>query len=165
MNACDHSKQGLETQIASETHNDPKSQVTDSCECSKNVPDDIEEDGTDVTGPKEVMGGSEHSQNEFAHENIYMNANDQSKQGPETEIGKENPNGPESEGTAGGNVGTDVISTQEGASDDKSDEPPVLPSNPPTNGKIIASQKYLEKNNKKRKRKEKRKRNKKKKKN
>jgi hypothetical protein len=35
MNACDHSKQGLETQIASETHNDPKSEVTDSCESSK----------------------------------------------------------------------------------------------------------------------------------
>jgi hypothetical protein len=29
MNACDHSKQGLETQIASETHNDPKSEVID----------------------------------------------------------------------------------------------------------------------------------------
>ena len=27
MNACDHSKQGLETQIASETHNDPESEV------------------------------------------------------------------------------------------------------------------------------------------
>jgi hypothetical protein len=47
------------------------------------------------------MGGSEHSQNEFPHENIDMNANDQSKQGPETEIGTENPNGPESEGTDG----------------------------------------------------------------
>ena len=33
------------------------------------------------------MGGSEHSQNEFLHENIDMNANDQSKQRPETEIG------------------------------------------------------------------------------
>jgi hypothetical protein len=39
MNACEHSKQGLETQIASETHNDPKSVVTDGCESSKNVPD------------------------------------------------------------------------------------------------------------------------------
>ncbi len=27
--ACDHSKQGLETQIASETHKDPLSEVTD----------------------------------------------------------------------------------------------------------------------------------------
>jgi hypothetical protein len=42
MNACDNSKQGLETQIALETHNDPESEVTDSCKSSKNVPDDIE---------------------------------------------------------------------------------------------------------------------------
>jgi hypothetical protein len=35
MNACDHSKQGLETQIASETHKDPVSEVTDECESSK----------------------------------------------------------------------------------------------------------------------------------
>ncbi len=110
MNACDHSKQGLETQIASETHNDSKSEITDSCESSKNVPDDIEKDVTDVTGPKAVMGGSEHSQNEFPHKNIDKNANDQSKQGPEAKIGTENPNGPKSEGTDGGNVGTDVIS-------------------------------------------------------
>jgi hypothetical protein len=118
MNACDHSKQGLETQIASETHNHPESEVTDSCESSKNVPDDIEKDVTDVTRPNEVMGGSEISQNEFPHKNIDMNANDQSKQGPETEIGTEDPNGPESEGTDGGNIGTDVISPREGASDD-----------------------------------------------
>jgi hypothetical protein len=32
------------------------------------------------------MGGSEHSPNAFAHKNNDMNANDQSKQGPETEI-------------------------------------------------------------------------------
>jgi hypothetical protein len=32
MNACDHSKQGLETQIALETNNDPDSEVTDSYE-------------------------------------------------------------------------------------------------------------------------------------
>ncbi len=38
MNAWDYSKQGLETQIASETHNDPESEVTDGCESSKNVP-------------------------------------------------------------------------------------------------------------------------------
>jgi hypothetical protein len=85
------------------THH-PKSEVTDSCESSKNVPDDIEKDVTDDTGPKELMGGSEHSQNEFLHEKIDMNANDQSKQGPETEIVTKNPNGPESEGTDGGNV-------------------------------------------------------------
>jgi hypothetical protein len=90
------------------------------------------------------MGGSEHSQNEFAHKNNDMNANDQSKQGPETEIGTHNPNGPESKGTNGGNVETDVISPLEGALDDKSDEPPVLPSNPPPNGKILMYQKYFE---------------------
>jgi hypothetical protein len=109
----------------------------------KNVPVDIEKDVTDVTGPKAVMGGSEHSQNEFPHKNIDMNANDQSKQGPETETGTENPNGPESEDTDGGNVGTDVISPGEGGSDDESDEPPVLPSNPPPNGKILMYQNYL----------------------
>ncbi len=89
------------------------------------------------------MGGSEHSQNECPNENIDMNANDQSKQGPETEIDAENLNGPESDGTDGGNVGTDVISPIEGASDDKGDEPPVLPSNPPLNGKILACQQFL----------------------
>jgi hypothetical protein len=144
MNACDHSKQGLETQITSETHNDPKSETTDGCEPSKNVPDDISKDVTDVTGSKEVMGGSNHSEYKFSHKNIDMNANDQSKQGPETEIGTENPNGPESEGLDGGNVGTDVISLLEGASDDKSDEPPVSPSNPPLSGKILAYQQFLE---------------------
>jgi hypothetical protein len=29
MNTCDHSKQGLKTHIASETHKDPVSEVTD----------------------------------------------------------------------------------------------------------------------------------------
>ncbi len=108
MNACDHSKQGLETQITSKTHNDPASEVTDSCKSSKNETNDIEKDVTDVTGPKEVMGGSEYSQNEFPHGNIDMNANVQSKQGLETEIGTEHPNEPESESTGGGNVKTDV---------------------------------------------------------
>jgi hypothetical protein len=101
----------------------------------------------------EVMGGSEHSQNDFSHKNIVMNANDQSKQGSELKIGTENSNGPESEGTDGGdtsinvsgdNVETDVISPQEGASDDKSDKPPVLPSNPPLCGKLLAYQQFLE---------------------
>ncbi len=55
MNACDHHKQGLETQIASETHIHPKSEVTDNCESSKNVQDTIEKDVTDVTGSKEFM--------------------------------------------------------------------------------------------------------------
>ncbi len=35
----------------------------------------------------------------------------------------DNPKRPELEGTDGGNVGTDIISPQEGASDDKNDEP------------------------------------------
>jgi hypothetical protein len=56
MNACDHSKQGPETQIASETHNDPESEVKDGCESSKNVPDDIDKKITDVIVSMEVMG-------------------------------------------------------------------------------------------------------------
>ncbi len=60
-----------------------------------------------------------------------MDANDQSKQGPEPEIGRENQNGPESEVTDGGdnsikipgvNIWTDVISSGECGSDDKGDE-------------------------------------------
>ncbi len=90
------------------------------------------------------MGGSEHSQSEFAHKNNDMNANDQYKQGPETDIGTDNPKWPELEGTDGGNVGTDIISPQKGASDDKIDESPVLPSDSPPNGKILLYQKYLE---------------------
>jgi hypothetical protein len=82
-----------------------------------------------------------------------MNANHQSKQWLEPKIGTENPNGPESEGTDGSdnsinvpgdNVGTDVISPQEGASDDKSDEPPVLPSNPPLSMKLLAYLHFME---------------------
>jgi hypothetical protein len=99
------------------------------------------------------MGGSVHVENQLSHDNIDKNANKQSKHQLDPEIGTENPKGPESEGTDGGdtfinvpgdNVGTDVISAQEGASDDKSDESPVLPSNPPSSGKILAYQKYLE---------------------
>jgi hypothetical protein len=130
LNACDHSKQGL-SQIASETHSDPEVGVTDAFESSKNIPDDIEKVVTDDKQPKEVMGGSEHSHNEFSHKNNDMNANDQFNHGPETDIGTDNPKRPELEVTDGGNVGNDVISPQEGASDDKSDHPPVVPSNPP----------------------------------
>ncbi len=73
-------------------------------------------------------------------------SSEESKHQLDPKIGTENPKGPESEGTDGGdtsinvpgdNVGTDVIFPWEGASDDKSDEPPVLPSNPPPNGKIL----------------------------
>jgi hypothetical protein len=73
-----------------------------------------------------------------------MNSNDQYKQGPKTDFGTDNPKRPKLEGTDGGNVGTDIISPQESAYDDESDEPPVLPSNPPPNGKIVMYQKYLE---------------------
>ncbi len=99
------------------------------------------------------MGGSVQVKNQFSHDNIDQNANDQSKHRLDPKIGRENPKEPESEGTDGGdisinvagdNVGTYVISPQEGASDDKSDEPPVLQSNPPPKGKILMYQKYLE---------------------
>ncbi len=90
------------------------------------------------------MGGSEHSKNEFAHENNDMNSNDQYKKGLKTDFGSDNPKRPELEGTDGSNIGTDIISPQEGASDDESDEPPVLTSNPPPNGKIFVYQKYME---------------------
>ncbi len=66
--ACDHSKQRLETQIASETHKDPVSEVTDGCESAKNVLDDMEKDVTDATGWKEVMGGSVQVENQFSHD-------------------------------------------------------------------------------------------------
>jgi hypothetical protein len=116
MNACNYSKQGLETQIATETHNDPESEVKDGCESSKNVPDDIDKDVTDVIGSMEVMGESEHSQNEFSHDKIVINVNDQSKHQPEPEVGTENANGPESEGTDDGdtsiNVPGDYVGTE-----------------------------------------------------
>ncbi len=63
--ACDHSKQGLEAQIASVTHKDPVPEATDGCESAKNVLDDIEKDVTDATGQKEVMGGSVQVENQF----------------------------------------------------------------------------------------------------
>jgi hypothetical protein len=74
--ACDHSKLGLETQIASETHKDPVSEVTDGCESAKNVLDDIEKDVTHVTGQMEVMGRSVQVDNQFSHYNIDKNANE-----------------------------------------------------------------------------------------
>ncbi len=76
----------------------------------KRVLFDDESDEPPVFPPKEVMGGSEHSQSEFTHKNNDMNANDQYKQGLETDIGIDNPKRPELEGTDGGNVGTDIIS-------------------------------------------------------
>ncbi len=81
-----------------------------------------------------------------SHENFDMDVNDQSKQGPNLDIGTENQNGPESEVTDGDdtsinapgvNIGTDVILPGEGGSDDKIDGSTVLPSNPPLNGKTL----------------------------
>jgi hypothetical protein len=176
--ACDHDKQGLETQIASDNHKDLVSEVKDGCESAKNVLDDIEKDDNDVTGQKEVMGGSLQVENRFSPDNIDENANDQSKHQLDPKIGTENLKGPESECKDGGDtsinvpsdiVRTDVISPREGASDDKSDEPPVLPSNPPLRGKavqfqqLIESKKQQEEQNKKKKRKNKEKKKKKKK--
>ncbi len=148
MNANDQSKNQPEPKIGTENPNGPESEGTDGGDTSVNVPGDYV--GTDVifvtdgTGSKEVMGGSEHSKNDFAHENNDMNSNDQYKQGPKIDFGTNNPKRPELEDTDGGNIGTDIISPREGASDDESDEPPVLPSNPPPNGKICMYQKYLE---------------------
>ncbi len=151
--ACDHAKQGLETQIASDNHKDPVSEVIDGCESAKNVVDDIEKDDADVTGQKEVMGGSVQVENQFSHDNIDENAKDQSKHQLDPKIGTEHPKGPESECKDGGdtfinvpgdNVGTDVISPREGASDENSDEPLVLPSNPPLSGKALMFQQYME---------------------
>ncbi len=116
------------------------------------VLDDIEKDVTDATGQKEVMGGSVQVENKFLHDNIDENANDQSKHQLDLKIVTENTKGTKSECKDGGDTsinvpgdnGTDVISPREGASDDKSDEPPVLPSNPPSSGKILAYQQFLE---------------------
>jgi hypothetical protein len=99
------------------------------------------------------MGGSVQVENQFSHDNIDENANGQSKHQLDPKIGTENTEGPESEckdggdtskNVPGGNVGTDVISPQEGASDEKSDEPPVVPSNPPLSGKALMFQQYME---------------------
>jgi hypothetical protein len=96
MDACDLSKQGLESVIAPEMQRDPNSEVTDGCDPSKSALD----------------------KNELSLENFDMDANDQPKQGPESEISIENQNKLESEVTDGGhtsmnvqcvNIGTDVI--------------------------------------------------------
>jgi hypothetical protein len=99
------------------------------------------------------MGGSVQLENQFSHYNIDESANDQSKHRLDPKIGTENPKGPESDGTEdvdtsinvpGDNVQTNVISPQEGASDEKSDEPLILPSNSPLSGKALKFQQYLE---------------------
>jgi hypothetical protein len=79
--------------------------------------------------------------------------NDQTNQGPEPEIGTENQHKPELEVTKGGDtstnkpgnsIGTEVFSPGEGGSDDISDGPTVLQSNPPLSGKALLYQQYLE---------------------
>jgi hypothetical protein len=90
---------------------------------------------------------------EVSHKNFDIDASDQSKCGPEPEIGTENQQGPESEVTEGGDtstnkagnsIGTEVIFQGEGGSDDKSDGPTVLQSNPLLSGKALLYQQYLE---------------------
>jgi hypothetical protein len=95
INANDQSKHQPEPKIGTENPKGPESEGTDGGDTSINVPGDYV--GTDVifvtygTGPKEVMGGSEHSKNEFARKNNDMNSNDQYKQGPKTDFGTDNP--------------------------------------------------------------------------
>ncbi len=131
MDICDHSKQGLELEIAPEIQHDPDSEVTDGCGPSKSALD----------------------KHEVSHEKFDMDANYSSKQGQEPEISTENQKGPQSEVTDGGNtsinvpgvnIGADVISPGEGGSDDKIDGSKILPSNPPLTGKLLMYQKYLE---------------------
>ena len=74
--------------MVQKTPNGPESEGTDGGDTSVNVPGDYV--GvifvTNGIGPKEVMGDSERSKNEFAHENNDMNSNDQYKQGPKTDF-------------------------------------------------------------------------------
>ncbi len=42
MDACDHSKQGLESQISPKIQNDPESEVTDGCDPSRSALDGSE---------------------------------------------------------------------------------------------------------------------------
>jgi hypothetical protein len=42
MDACDHSKQGLESEINSETQHDPESEVSDGCDPSMSALDENE---------------------------------------------------------------------------------------------------------------------------
>jgi hypothetical protein len=77
--ACDHAKQGMETQIASDNNTDSVSEGLDGCESAKNVLIDMVKDDTDVTGQKEIIGGSVQVENQFSHDNIDENANDQSQ--------------------------------------------------------------------------------------
>jgi hypothetical protein len=128
MDACDHSKQGPESEIPPETQNDAESEVTDGCDPSKKALEKTE-------ACTRIL--------------ILM----QMIKGPEPEIGTENQHEPESEVTKGGDtstdkpgnsIGTEVISPGEGGSDDNSHGPEVLRSNPPLSGKALLYQQYLE---------------------
>jgi hypothetical protein len=85
----------------------------------------------------------------FPTRSFDIDANDQSLQGPEPEIGTENQHEPELEVTEGGvtstnkpgdNIRTEVISPRGGGSDDNSDGPTVLQSDPPLSGKVLLYQ-------------------------
>ena len=100
MDASDHSKQGLESEIPPETQNDAESEVTHGCDPSKKALD----------------------KTEVSHKNFDIGENDKIKHGPEPEIGTENQQRPESEVSKGGdtftnktgnNIGTQVISPGE----------------------------------------------------
>jgi hypothetical protein len=68
MVACDHSKIGLKSETPPETQNDAESEVTHGCDPSKKALD----------------------KTEVCHKIFDIDANDQTKQGPEPEIGTEN---------------------------------------------------------------------------
>ncbi len=123
--------QNQKSEISPKTQNDPESEVTDGCNPSK----------------------KEFDKTEVFHKNFDIDANDQTKQGPEPEIGTEDQQGPELEVTKGGDtstnkpgnsIGTEVISPGEGGSDDNSDGPTVLQSNPPLSGIALMYQQYME---------------------
>ncbi len=63
------------------------------------------------------------------------------KQGPESEVTK---GGDTFTNKPGNSIGTEVISPGEGRSDDNSDGPTVLQSDPPLSGKALLYQQYLE---------------------
>ncbi len=130
--ACDHAKHGREKQIASDKHKDPVSEVIDGCESAKNVLDNIEKDDTDVTGQKEIVGGSVQVENKFKI-NFHMIIltrmqiiNQNTNQTPrlvqkilKDQNQKRKDGGDASINVPGDNVQTDVISPREGASDEK----------------------------------------------
>ncbi len=105
-------------------------------------------DSPTVILPKKAL-----DKTELSHKNFDIDENDQTKQGPEPEIGTENQQGPESKVTKGGDtstnkpgnsVGTEVLSPGEGGSDDNSDGPTILQSTPPSSGKALMYHQYFE---------------------